>query len=75
MMAHAIPDPLGITLPAVVVLTVNEVVFVVNGLFSSHPGSTVCTIYIFQIIFFHGVLNHSSRFMGLCIGNPYIVSM
>jgi hypothetical protein len=31
MMTHAIPNTLGITVSAVVVLTVNKVVFVVNG--------------------------------------------
>jgi hypothetical protein len=70
MMAHAIPDPLGITLPAVIVLTVNKVMLVVNGLFFTHPHPAVRTVNILDIIFFHENSDYSSRFMGLCMGSP-----
>jgi hypothetical protein len=70
MMTHAIPNPFGITLPAMVVLTVNKVMFVVHGLFFTHPGPTMRTVNILNVFFFHENLNYSSRFMGLCMGNP-----
>jgi len=53
MMTHTIPNPFGITFPAVVVLTVNKVMFVVNGLIFTHPGSTVGTVNILNFFFFH----------------------
>jgi hypothetical protein len=56
MMTHAIPNPFGITLPAVVVLTVDKVMFVVNGLFFTHPDPAVRTVNILNIFFFHGLL-------------------
>ena len=56
MMTHAIPNPFGITFPAVVVLTVNKVVFVVNGFIFTHPDPAVRTVNILNIFFFHGLL-------------------
>jgi hypothetical protein len=53
MVTHTIPNPLGITLTAVVVLAVNKVVFVVNGFIFTHPSPTVRAIDIFNILFFH----------------------
>jgi hypothetical protein len=47
MMTHTIPNPFGITVPAVVVLAINEVVFVVNGLLFTDSGSTVGAVDIF----------------------------
>jgi hypothetical protein len=56
MMTHAIPNPFGITFPAMVVLTVNKVVFVVNGFLFTHPHPAVRTVNILNIFFFHGFL-------------------
>ena len=53
MMTHAIPNPFGITLPAVIVLTVNQVMFVVHGLFFTHSGPTVRTVNILDVFFLH----------------------
>jgi hypothetical protein len=55
VMTHAIPDPLGIAIPAMVVLTVNQSVLVTNGLFQTQPGVTVRTSDITNIFFFHDV--------------------
>jgi hypothetical protein len=57
MMTHTIPNPFGIAVPAVVVVTVNEVMFVVNGFLFTHPGSAVRTTYILNVFFFHVHLN------------------
>jgi len=70
MMTHAIPNALGITVPAMVVLTVNKVVLVVNSFLFTHPSPTVCTVNILDVFFFHKNLDYSSRFMGLCMGSP-----
>ena len=53
MMTHTIPNPFGITLTAVIVFTVNEVVFVVNRFLFTHPGSTVRAVNILNVFFFH----------------------
>jgi len=70
VMTHTIPDTFWITFPAVVVLTVNKVVFVVNSLLFTHPRTTVRTVNILNIFFFHEKLDYPSRLMGLCIGSP-----
>jgi hypothetical protein len=53
MMTHTIPNPLGITFPAVVVLTVNQVVLVIYGFILAHPGPAVGTVNILNVFFFH----------------------
>jgi hypothetical protein len=52
-MTYTIPYTLGITFPAVIVLTVNKVVLVVNGFIFTHPDPTVRTVNILNGFFFH----------------------
>jgi hypothetical protein len=47
VVTHTIPDPFGIAVSAVVVVTVNEVVFVVNGVLFENSGSAMRTSDIF----------------------------
>jgi hypothetical protein len=61
-MTHTIPNPFGVTLPAMVVLTVNKVVFVVHGLFFSHPHPAVRTVNILNVFFFHENPKNKSEF-------------
>jgi hypothetical protein len=53
MMTHTIPHPFGITFPAVVVVPVNKVVLVVNGIIFGHTGATVRAVDILNVFFFH----------------------
>ena len=65
MMTHTIPNPFGITFPAVVVLTVNEVMFVVNGLFSTNSHPTMRTVNILNVFFFHENPKNKGEFSAL----------
>lgn len=52
VMTHAIPHPLGITLPAMVVLPVKQPVLIMNGFVQTHTNITVCTVHISNILLF-----------------------
>jgi hypothetical protein len=41
VMTHAIPNALGVAFPAVIVITINQPVFINNGILKTHPGFTV----------------------------------
>ena len=78
IVTHAIPNPFGITVFTMIVLTVKKSVFVVNGFIFTHPYPTVCTVYILNIFFLHEKID-SAYFMknfyeisglGLCMGSP-----
>jgi len=56
VVTHAIPNTIGIAIPAVVMLTVKQSVLVLNGLLQTHSSITVCTINILTIVFLHDVL-------------------
>jgi hypothetical protein len=56
MMTHAIPNTLRITVPAMVMLTVNKGVLVVNGFVFTYPLTTMRTVNILDVFFFHGLL-------------------
>ena len=56
IMTHAIPNTIGIAIPAVVMLTVKQSVLVSNGLLQTYPSITMCTIDIFPIVFLHDLL-------------------
>ena len=78
VVTHTIPNAFGIALTAMVVLTVKQSVFVANSLLQRQPSITVCTCNILNSFFFHpgfSISTHPSGCLGLCIGNPYTVSM
>ena len=56
VVTHAIPNAIGIALPAVVMLTVKQSVLVMNGLLQTYPSITMCTIHILTIVFLHDLL-------------------
>jgi hypothetical protein len=56
VMTHTIPNTFRITFPAVVVLSVKEVMFVVNRFLFPHPDPTVGTVNILNVFFFHDLL-------------------
>jgi len=49
VVTHTIPHAIGITIPAVEMLTVEQSVLVVNGLLQTYPGITMGTIHILTI--------------------------
>ena len=53
VVTHAIPITPGITVLAVVVLTVQKPVFVVNRFIQTYPGSTVSAVNMFYLLLFH----------------------
>lgn len=56
VVTHAIPNTIGIAIPAVVMLTVKQSVLVSNGLLQTYPSITMGTIDIFPIVFLHDLL-------------------
>ncbi len=66
VVAHTIPYPTGIAIPAVVVLAIKQSVFVAYCLLDRHAGITMSTGNIFDFFFFHFFFG----FFGLCIGKP-----
>ena len=68
VMTHAIPDPIGIAVPAMEVLAVEQSVLVMNGLIQEYPGITVRTVDISNLLFFHLQLGSFLAFLGFVHG-------
>ena len=68
VVTYTIPDAFGIALTAMVVLTVEQPVFVTNSLLQRQPDITVCTCNILNSFFFHtntGHIQHFNSFFAL----------
>ena len=52
VVTHAVPNTLGITLPAIVVLPVKQSVLVLNGFIQTHTSITMRTVHITNLLFF-----------------------
>jgi len=63
MMTHTIPYPFGVAFPAMVMLTINKVVFVVHGIFFLHSDSAMRTVNILNVFFFHGIPKIKGEFL------------
>ena len=57
MVTHAIPNTFGIAVPAVVVLTVNQCVLVVDRFLQAYPDATVRTVDMSRLLFLHDFQN------------------
>jgi hypothetical protein len=68
VMTHAIPDSIGIALPAMEVLAVEKPVLVIDGLFKTYPGITVRTVDVSNLLFFHVQLGSFLAFLGFVHG-------
>jgi hypothetical protein len=53
VMTHAIPDSIGVAIPAMEVFAVKQPVLVADGFLQAHPGFTVGTDYISNTLVFH----------------------
>jgi|GEM_PF-5313501 hypothetical protein len=62
VVTYTIPDTFGIALTAMVVLTVEQSVFVTDSLLQRQPSITVCTCNILNSFFFHTNTNHLQYF-------------
>jgi hypothetical protein len=52
-MTDAIPNPIGITFSTMVVLAIEKATLVGHSFLYSYPHSTVGTVNIFNLLFFH----------------------
>jgi hypothetical protein len=57
IVTDAIPNPIGITFSAMVVLAIEKATFVGHGFLYWYPHSTVGTVYILNVLFIHAALS------------------